>query len=90
VNDAPAAGRTELERFFDLSSDLMVADVDGTFKRVNPAFERTLGVFAPRAAVASFLDIIHQRIGIRRSTYSTKFPGPRRWGRAVRDPLRPP
>ena len=53
MNDALEASRKKLERFFDLSSALMgVGALDGDFKRVNPAFERTLGVFAPRAAVA--------------------------------------
>jgi PAS domain S-box-containing protein len=35
---------TELEQFFDLSIDLLcVVGFDGYFKRVNAAWERTLG-----------------------------------------------
>ena len=35
---------SELERFFDLSLDLLViAGLDGSMKRVNPAYVRTLG-----------------------------------------------
>ena len=42
----------ELEEFFDLARDLMViAGSDGYFKRVNPAYERTLGY--PRAELLS-------------------------------------
>jgi len=60
VNDALEASRKELERFFDLSSDLMgVGALDGDFKRVNPAFERTLGYSRQELLSRSLLDIIH-------------------------------
>ena len=60
MNDAPEASRNELERFFDLSSDLMgIAALDGGFRRVNPAFERTLGYSRQELLSRSFLDIIH-------------------------------
>ena len=42
---------TELEQFFDLSIDLLcVVGFDGYFKRVNSAWERTLG-YSRRGAV---------------------------------------
>jgi PAS domain S-box-containing protein len=60
VNDAPEAIPKELERFFDLSTDLMgIGALDGNFKRVNLAFERTLGYSRQELLSRSFLDIVH-------------------------------
>ena len=45
-NEPPSAlhSESELERFFDLAFDLLcIAGFDGYFKRVNPAYVRTLG-----------------------------------------------
>src|ERR1700676_4078861 len=52
--------RRELERFFDLSSDLIgIGRLDGYFTRVNPAFERALGYSRQELVSQNFLDIVH-------------------------------
>lgn len=43
IGDALEASWQELERFFDVSSDLLCIAGPVYFKRINPAFERTLG-----------------------------------------------
>ncbi len=46
--------------FFDLSLDLLaVANFDGYFTRVNPAFERTLGHGAAELLAVPYLDFVH-------------------------------
>jgi PAS domain S-box-containing protein len=49
-----------LENLVDLSPDLMcLAGLDGYFKRVNPAFERTLGYTAGEFVSRPMIDFVH-------------------------------
>ena len=48
------------ERIFDLSLDLMaIAGFDGYFKRLNPAFERTLGYTEEQMLSRPWMDFVH-------------------------------
>jgi PAS domain S-box-containing protein len=50
----------EFEKFFDLSLDMLViAGTDGYFKRVNPAWERTLGWPSETLLSRPFVDFVH-------------------------------
>ncbi len=50
----------DFESFFDLSLDMQcIAGVDGYFKRVNPAFEQTLGWPLEQLLQTPFYDLIH-------------------------------
>jgi PAS domain S-box-containing protein len=50
----------EVTRIFDLSLDLLcVANLDGYFTRVNPAFEHTLGYSSEQLLARPFADFIH-------------------------------
>jgi two-component system sensor histidine kinase/response regulator len=50
----------ELERFFNLSLDLLcVASLEGRFVRVNPAWQRLLGYSDDELLASPFLDFVH-------------------------------
>ncbi|MFL5594407.1 MAG: PAS domain S-box protein [Gemmatimonadaceae bacterium] len=52
--------RSDAERMFEISVDLLsLCGVDGYFKRVNPAFERTLGYSAEELLASPFWEFIH-------------------------------
>ena len=50
----------ERDRFFTLSLDLLcIADFQGNFKRVNPAWENTIGYTPEELQEQSFIDFVH-------------------------------
>ena len=60
MSDAVAPDSMGLEVLFDLSPDFMcLATFDGYFRRVNPAFERTLGYTIEELTSRPFLDFVH-------------------------------
>jgi len=62
VDDEERDGRTRVveERFFDLSIDMLcVLDFSGRFKRLNPAWETTLGFAREELMSRSFIEFVH-------------------------------
>jgi PAS domain S-box-containing protein len=52
--------RAELDRFFSIALDLLcIADVDGSFKRVNPAWTTVLGWTAAELTSNPYLELVH-------------------------------
>ncbi|MFL5556667.1 MAG: PAS domain S-box protein [Gemmatimonadaceae bacterium] len=52
--------QSDADRLFEISVDLLcLCGVDGYFKRVNPAFERTLGYSAQELLAVPYWDFIH-------------------------------
>jgi PAS domain S-box-containing protein len=59
IDSARLASGTELERFFELSSELLGFGSGGYLRRVNPAFEATLGYSRQELLSRPFLDFVH-------------------------------
>jgi PAS domain S-box-containing protein len=60
AHEALRESQEELDRYFTLSLDLLcVADLQGYFRRLNPAFERVLGFSREELMAEPFLSFVH-------------------------------
>ena len=60
ADGAVAESREEINRFFELSLDLMgIANAEGCFVEINPAFERALGYTFAEFTARPFMDYVH-------------------------------
>jgi len=60
IKEAALKSQKELQSFFDLTNDFMcIANIDGTFRRVNNQFIKSLGYSSEELNQKLFLDFIH-------------------------------
>src|SRR5262245_7117259 len=60
ADDALHRARAELDRFFTLSLDMLcIADFRGMFRRLNPAWEKVLGLSSEQLLSRPYLDFVH-------------------------------
>ena len=76
TNDSGRKVEEDYEQFFTLSSDLLcIAGSDGFFKRVNPAFSRTLGYSDDEILSKPLVEFVHEDDIARTADEMTKLVG---------------